>query len=169
MNSTTKRLYRSTTDRKIWGVCGGLGEYFGIDPVLMRVIFVVLIFASGLGILLYIILALVTPTGTPPPKPTGPSGGSGGASGQPDSQSTSRPAGESGAMMSQPSVQTSAAEHNQHHLMSGATLVGVILVIVGIIALLANLHLFWWLKFSIIGPLILIVLGLLLSLGRGRS
>src|SRR3990172_2457198 len=32
VDSTTKRLYRSTTDRKIWGVCGGLGEYFGIDP-----------------------------------------------------------------------------------------------------------------------------------------
>ena len=165
MNSTTKRLYRSTTDRKIWGVCGGLGEYFGTDPVLMRVVFVVLVFATGLGILLYIILALVTPTGTSPPKPTGTSGGSGGASGQPDSQSTSGPAGESGATMSQPPVQTSAARHP----MSGATLVGVILVIVGIIVLLANLNLFWWFKFSIIGPLILIVLGLLFFIGRGRS
>lgn len=146
-----------------------MGEYFGIDPVLMRVVFVVLVFATGLGILLYIILALVTPTGTPPPKSTGTSGGSGGASGQPDSQSTSGPAGESGAMMSQPPVQTSAAERSQRHPMSGATLVGVILVIVGIIALLANLNLFWWFKFSIIGPLILIVLGLLLFLGRGRG
>src|SRR3972149_1129437 len=97
VNSTTKRLYRSTTDRKIWGVCGGLGEYFGIDPVLMRVVFVVLAFATGLGILLYIILALVTPTGTPPPKPTGTSSGSGGARGQPGSQSTVGPAGEAGA------------------------------------------------------------------------
>ena len=146
-----------------------MGEYFGIDPVLMRVVFVVLAFATGLGILLYIILALVTPTGTPPPKPTGTSSGSGGASGQPGSQSTFGPAGESGAMMSQPPVQAAAAERNQRHPMSGATLVGVILVIVGIIVLLANLNLFWWFKFSIIGPLILIVLGLLLFLERGRT
>jgi len=167
VDSTTKRLYRSTADRKIWGVCGGLGEYFGIDPVLMRVVFIILIFAGGLGILLYVIFALVTPSGTLPPKPSGTSGGSGGASGQPGSQSTSGPASESGAMMSQPPVRTSEAERSQRHPVSGATLLGLILVIVGIIVLLANLNLFWWFKFSIIGPLILIVLGLLLFFGRG--
>lgn len=56
-----KRLYRSRTDRMIFGVCGGLGEYFDIDPVIMRLIFVVLGLWGGAGILLYLIGALVIP------------------------------------------------------------------------------------------------------------
>ncbi len=56
-----KRLYRSRDDRMIWGVCGGLAEYFGIDPTIVRIIAVVLAFASGAGILAYIILAIVVP------------------------------------------------------------------------------------------------------------
>src|SRR5882672_5453118 len=56
-----KRLYLSSSDRKIGGVCGGLGERFEIDPVLFRVVFVLLALACGLGILLYIVLWLLTP------------------------------------------------------------------------------------------------------------
>jgi phage shock protein C len=48
-----KRLYRSRDDSVIAGVCGGLGKYLGIDPVLIRIAAVVLIFAGGAGILLY--------------------------------------------------------------------------------------------------------------------
>ena len=66
-----KRLHLSKTDRKIAGVCGGLGEYFDVDPVLFRVIFIVLAFVGGLGILLYIVLWLVMPQDTTaaPPAP----------------------------------------------------------------------------------------------------
>ncbi len=56
-----KKLYRSRTDRIIWGVCGGLANYFDIDPVIIRVVAVLLIFADGLGILAYIIMAIVVP------------------------------------------------------------------------------------------------------------
>ncbi len=45
-----KRLYRSTADRYIAGVCGGLGEYFAIDPAFARILFVLLTFASGFGL-----------------------------------------------------------------------------------------------------------------------
>jgi phage shock protein PspC (stress-responsive transcriptional regulator) len=55
------RLRLSATDRKVAGVCGGMGEYFELDPVLFRVAFVVLAFAGGLGILLYAALWLVVP------------------------------------------------------------------------------------------------------------
>jgi phage shock protein C len=68
-----KRLARSTTDRVIAGVCAGLASYFGLDPVIMRVIFVVLALAGGPGILLYLILWIVMPedtTATPPPPPS---------------------------------------------------------------------------------------------------
>jgi phage shock protein PspC (stress-responsive transcriptional regulator) len=54
-----KRLTRSQTDRMIAGVCGGLGDYFGIDATLMRLVFVALTLLGGHGILIYLILWLV--------------------------------------------------------------------------------------------------------------
>ena len=56
-----KRLYRSLTDRKIAGVAGGLAEYFVIDPLLLRLAFVILLVAGGGGFLIYMILWIVTP------------------------------------------------------------------------------------------------------------
>ena len=65
MNSTSPRtLTRSTTDRKISGVSGGLAAYLGVDPILVRIGFVVTTLASGVGLLAYLaLLALVPPRG----------------------------------------------------------------------------------------------------------
>ncbi len=54
-----KRLYKSKTNRTICGVCGGIGEYFDIDPTIVRILWIVFTFAGGSGILAYIICALV--------------------------------------------------------------------------------------------------------------
>lgn len=54
-------LRRSRTDRVVAGVAGGLGHYFGIDPVLVRIGFVILVLAGGSGILIYLIAWLVMP------------------------------------------------------------------------------------------------------------
>lgn len=56
-----KRLYRPKANRVCLGVCAGLGEYFGVDPVLVRVIFVLATLAGGPGLLAYIILAVIMP------------------------------------------------------------------------------------------------------------
>ena len=56
-----RRLYRSSKDKILGGVCGGLGEYFGIDPVIIRLIFVILALGWGFGILLYIIAWIIIP------------------------------------------------------------------------------------------------------------
>ncbi len=57
-----KRLYRSRNDRVLSGVCAGLGNYFNIDPVLVRVLAVILGFVSfGTFLLLYLVLALIIP------------------------------------------------------------------------------------------------------------
>ena len=56
-----KKLYRSRKARVLGGIAGGLGEYFNIDPVIMRVIFVIVILMHGLGILAYIIMWIVIP------------------------------------------------------------------------------------------------------------
>lgn len=58
-----KRLYRSTDNRMIAGVCGGIAEYFNIDPVIPRIGFVILLLPGGLpGFLPYIILWILVPT-----------------------------------------------------------------------------------------------------------
>ena len=62
MNSSPRKLTRSTTDRKISGVSGGIAEYLGIDPVLVRVGFVVTTLASGVGLLAYIALLALVPS-----------------------------------------------------------------------------------------------------------
>lgn len=56
-----KRLYRSRKDSTIGGVCGGLGEYFNIDPTFIRIVAVLLIFADGIGIWGYLIAWIVMP------------------------------------------------------------------------------------------------------------
>jgi len=56
-----KKLYRSKKDRMIGGVCGGIAEYFDIDPVLVRIIAVLTIFANGIGIIAYIIAWIIIP------------------------------------------------------------------------------------------------------------
>lgn len=61
MTKNIKRLYRSEKDRMIGGVCGGIAKYFDLDPVLIRVIAVVLLFISGAGLLAYLILWIIIP------------------------------------------------------------------------------------------------------------
>jgi phage shock protein PspC (stress-responsive transcriptional regulator) len=57
-----KKLYRSSTDKMLAGVCGGLGQYLGIDSTIVRLIFALLVFFGvGSGVILYIILALIMP------------------------------------------------------------------------------------------------------------
>jgi phage shock protein C len=61
MEPTTKKFFRSRNDRIIFGVAGGLAKYFEIDPTLVRVVFVLLALTGSFGVLLYIILAIITP------------------------------------------------------------------------------------------------------------
>jgi phage shock protein C len=61
MESNDKQLTRSTTDRVIAGVAGGLAEYFAVDVTLIRILFIVLTLAGGPGIVLYGLLWLVMP------------------------------------------------------------------------------------------------------------
>ena len=56
-----KKLYKSSTDKKLFGVCGGLAEYFGIDSTIVRLILVLAILFAGCGILAYLVAALVMP------------------------------------------------------------------------------------------------------------
>ncbi len=56
-----KKLYRSQTDKKIAGVCGGIAAYFGIDSTIIRLVWVLAVVFGGAGLLAYIVAALVMP------------------------------------------------------------------------------------------------------------
>ncbi len=58
---TYKQLYRSFKNRMLAGVCGGLAYYFKIDPTLVRLIFVFLLFLGGSAILIYLVMWLIVP------------------------------------------------------------------------------------------------------------
>ncbi len=64
----TRKLYRSRKERIIFGVCGGLADYFQVDPILVRLVFIILAVSGGSGILIYLILALITPLEGSDPK-----------------------------------------------------------------------------------------------------
>jgi phage shock protein C len=57
-----KRLYRSRESKVLAGVCGGIAEYFGIDPVVVRLLWVLLVLIAGTGILAYLIAWLIIPS-----------------------------------------------------------------------------------------------------------
>jgi phage shock protein C len=61
MEQQDKRLYKSESNKVIGGVCGGLGEYLGIDPTILRIVMVVLIFFHGAGLLIYLIAWICMP------------------------------------------------------------------------------------------------------------
>lgn len=54
-----KKLYKSNTDKKVCGVCGGVAEFFGIDSTIIRLILVLAVLCAGCGVVAYIAAALV--------------------------------------------------------------------------------------------------------------
>jgi phage shock protein C len=71
-SSPTSRLTRSTSDKKLTGVAGGLAEYFRVDPLLVRVGFVVSLLFSGVGAIVYLTLLALLPTDVGGRAPLGP-------------------------------------------------------------------------------------------------
>ena len=62
-----RRLYRSRDEKMIGGVCGGLAEYFNVDPTLIRLVWVIITLVGGAGVLLYIVFWVIMPLSPPPP------------------------------------------------------------------------------------------------------
>ena len=61
----SKRLYKSSTNRVLCGVCGGIGEYLNLDPTVIRLLCIILVCGAGSGLLAYIVAAIIMPE---PPK-----------------------------------------------------------------------------------------------------
>ena len=56
-----KRLYRSNTNRMLFGVAGGMADYFNMDPTIVRILWVLVALFGGTGVLLYLIAAIIMP------------------------------------------------------------------------------------------------------------
>lgn len=149
------RLYRSSADRVLAGVCGGLAEYLSLDPVLVRVFFVVFALANGTGILLYLLLWVVLPLQGELPATAGEQMEHG-------AQEMASKAAELGGDLA------AAVRLRDPRLM---TWIGATLVLVGGVTFLRSLDLIWlaWLDFDVLWPLLLIVGGVALLLRRGRE
>lgn len=117
-----RRLYRSETQRIVAGICGGLGEYFAVDPIWFRIGFVVLTIGGGSGVLIYLLMWLIVPV---------------------------RPKGE-------------LAGETTPGTLTGAAVVGVVLVIAGGIALV-NTAAPWLGRY--VWPVVVIIGGLALLMG----
>lgn len=61
--SSYKRFYRTINDKKIAGVCGGIGRYLGIDPTLVRILFIIAVLCFSVGFWAYLIFWIISPEG----------------------------------------------------------------------------------------------------------
>jgi phage shock protein C len=153
------RLYRSRDDRMLFGVAGGMGRYFGVDPVLVRLVWVLLFLAAGTGILLYIIAAIIIPEEPAGAAASAPGGAAADAGGPPRAGGT--PGGP---------WPWNAPGGRSRSDGGGAIFLGLILVVVGAWFLLQRLV--PGLDGRLVWPGLLILLGLLLVVGamrRGRG
>ena len=146
VRSKKKRLYRSREDKIIAGICGGFGDYFDVDPIIFRTLFIVLTFVSGIGLLLYIIFWIVVPR-----------------------ESVGSPSNNENIL------HTHEISHNNpknvysntaifspkffRKRRTGRVMVALSVILVGVIALLSNLFSFNLLRFEILWPLFLIFIG----------
>ena len=154
------RLERSTTNKVVAGVCGGIGEYLQVDPTLVRVFFVVgTIVTGGLGLLGYIVLVVLLPLpGQPAPfvKPAGVTTSTvDAAPGEATAEQTTQIA--PAAVPADPA----AAERNRAAF-------GVVLVALGVIFLFSNAGVFRIVRWDLAWPLVLIAIGALLLAQRIR-
>lgn len=155
---SNQRLSRSTSDRMIAGVCGGLGKYFSVDPTMVRLVFLLLLFLGGGGFLLYFILWIVVPNeqqlGASPQDVM-----------QANTQELAQSARDFGQSLGQ-AVGSSSGDMAPSAARNGPLIFAVVLIFLGIWFLLQNLlHI----DLGQLWPVILIVIGLALLIPALRK
>jgi phage shock protein C len=158
---STKRLYRSRRDGMIAGVCGGLAEYFDVDPSLVRLIVILTVFLGGAGLVLYIVAWLIVPE-------------------NPEHGASSRPSYEKNQKLKDEVIQElrrlgsglaekledSVDELEGHPERRSMVFLGLALIVVGAAFLFRRFV--PWLELGELWPILLIAVGILLLVGAAR-
>jgi phage shock protein C len=164
------KLYRSDKDRILFGVCGGLAKYFGMDSSLMRIIVILLaIVTGGVGALIYLIMAFIIPlegsTKTSPKEIV--------LDNVEEAKTTAQGLGkeikEAFSQEKSESGEKSESREDSEEQVRRRNIFGVILIIVGLFILLGVFGIFHWPSWSIVWPIILIVIGVLIILSISRK
>ncbi|MDP2424411.1 MAG: PspC domain-containing protein [Bacteroidales bacterium] len=138
------RLYRSTTQRSIGGVAGGIAEFFDMDPVIVRIIFLLMVFLGGSGVLVYLVLWIAIPE-----RPV-----------TAQMFTTPSSADLSGGPPLNESQPYSATPEHAAHRMSGSVIGGIILIAIGVLALSARF--IPRVSFHDLWPAVLVIVGVIL-------
>jgi phage shock protein C len=165
-----RRLYRSEKERLLGGVCGGLAEYFKTDPVLVRVIFVILTFLLGglLGLVAYIVLWIIVPRASSPDL-------SAKEAMKENIEELKETATEAGKKVKEhinefKGNSTEAGKEAKATARRGlAYFLGVVLIALGVILFLANFGFSWWWGSANVWPVVFIILGVLLLVYTRRD
>lgn len=155
-----RRLYKSKKNKTIAGVCGGIAEYFDIDPVVVRLIFILFLFIGGSAIIAYIIGAIIMPN--PPEEHVESTDNDTKAPSKKPSTKT---------VQKEPAPVPSPASRSKPSL-----IIGIILVLVGAYFLMGNLpflrQYYWWFRWHLrdfFVPGIFIVIGIILLIQGTRK
>lgn len=156
-----ERLYRSRTDRMLFGVAGGMAEWLDLDPSVVRLVWALLILAGGIGLLLYIVAAIVVPEepyGMSAPAPSADAANPAGAPGTPG-------AGAAPASADQTRWEARQARRAARRAGrgNGGVVVGIVLVLAGAWFLLQRFIPAF--DSSYLFPGVLIILGIALVVG----
>jgi len=159
----TRRLYRSQDDRVLAGVCGGLGAYFGIDPTIVRVIAVLSIFVGAVGVIAYIILALVVPLeGSKTSEPTEAI-----KENVEDIKETATQLGRD--IQATVAKEKAATEETARFRSRRLNWLAVAVIVLGVVFLLGNFGVFWWFNWGTLWPVAVIAIGVLLFIAARRK
>jgi phage shock protein PspC (stress-responsive transcriptional regulator) len=146
----------------IGGVCGGLGQYLGIDSIFVRLFFVLLALGPGIGVMVYLILWILLPSEAQASawQPTyGETGAEEGGAGTDEIGSRIR------------SISSDLQEAARHPNPQAGIIIGLALVILGVVYFLQNLNLAWlrWLDFDVLWPTLLVLGGIALLIRQFRG
>ncbi|PIR89148.1 MAG: hypothetical protein COU07_02870 [Candidatus Harrisonbacteria bacterium CG10_big_fil_rev_8_21_14_0_10_40_38] len=144
MENKQKKLCRSRDKKIIFGVAGGVAEYFDIDPVLIRAAFVLLAILDGVGVLLYLILAIIMP-----------------------SEKLTETTGEHDAK-GHASEFASDIKEALNPKIERRNTIGLVFVIIGILLLFRDAFDLHWFKFDVIFPSLVIIFGIWLIFKKNK-
>jgi phage shock protein PspC (stress-responsive transcriptional regulator) len=179
MSAQTQRRLERPEERVVAGVCHGLANYFDMDPVVVRIVFVILTAAGGAGVLAYLILWIVMPTAgstvatggagigegvrnmATELKDVGREFGSSVAGAWPPPPPPTYPSGGVDQAPSSPTVRRAGYRHER-----GVPILGLAFIVLGLWLLLANLGVLDWASARYVWPVALVVLGLALLIRR---